>query len=167
MKNKPSKKNPAWWILGSTLVIYFIFFIFKPEIFHQASGFFFKLLIRIIPALLVVYLAMFLINLLVKPQKIARHLGEDSGTRGILISMVAGILSTGPIYVWYPLLKDLREKGMTNMLITIFLYNRAVKIPLLPMMIYYFGLQFTVILTILMIVFSVINGWAVNVMIRK
>jgi len=167
MKNKPSKKNPAWWILGFTLVIYFICFIFKPEIFHQASNFFFKLLIRIIPALLIVYLVMFLINLFVKPQKIVRHLGEKSGTKGILISMVAGILSTGPIYVWYPLLKDLREKGMTNMLITIFLYNRAVKIPLLPMMIYYFGLQFTVILTILMIVFSVLNGWAINVMIRK
>jgi hypothetical protein len=45
----------------------------------------------------------------------------------------------GPIYAWYPLLKELREKGAANSLIAIFLGNRAVKPFLLPIMISYFG----------------------------
>ena len=167
MKNKANKKNLAWWFLGFTLLIYLICFFLAPGIFHPAGKIFLRLLIKIIPALVLVFLTMFLINLLMKPQKIARHLGEDSGAKGILISIAAGILSTGPIYLWYPLLKDLQEKGMTGMLTTIFLYNRAVKIPLLPMMIYYFGLHFTIVLTTLMIAFSVLNGWIVNILVKR
>jgi hypothetical protein len=38
----------------------------------------------------------------------------------------------------------------------------AVKIPLLPMMIYYFGLVFTITLSALIVVFSVLNGRVVE-----
>jgi len=60
--------------------------------------------------------------------------------------------------MWYPLLADLKEKGMKNSLIATFLYNRAIKIPLIPITIYYFGIKLTIILTIYMIIFSIING---------
>jgi uncharacterized membrane protein YraQ (UPF0718 family) len=64
----------------------------------------------------------------------------------------------GSIYLWYPLLKELSEKGMKKGLIATFLYNRAVKIPLLPLMVYYFGWLFTLFLTLYMIIFSVFLG---------
>jgi len=49
------------------------------------------------------------------------------------------VISMGPIYAWYPLLKELRGKGATNSFIAVFLGNRAVKPFLLPIMISYFG----------------------------
>jgi uncharacterized membrane protein YraQ (UPF0718 family) len=91
-----------------------------------------------------------------------KFLGEKSGIKGFIFAVIGGILSLGPIYMWYPMLFDLRKKGMKSSLIAIFLYNRAIKIPLLPMMIYYFGPMFTLILTIYMIIFSVINGLIVE-----
>ena len=39
-----------------------------------------------------------------------------------------------------------------------FLYSRAVKLPLLPLMIHYFGLAYTLILCLYLIIFAVING---------
>jgi hypothetical protein len=42
-----------------------------------------------------------------------------------------------------------------------------VKIPLVPVMIYYFGLKIVVILTVLMILFSIANGLLVEKLIRK
>jgi len=68
----------------------------------------------------------------------------------------------GSDYMWYPLLTDLREKGMNDAFITTFLYNRAVKIQLLPFLMHYFGLTFTIVVTAYMIIFSVINGILVD-----
>ena len=86
--------------------------------------------------------------------------GQPEGTA---LAAVAGIISTGPIYAWYPLLKDLREKGAGESSIAIFLYNRAVNHFLLPVMIGYFGWIYVVILTILMFIASVIIGFSVSI----
>ena len=167
MGKKSKKIKPAWWFLGIMSAFYLGLFIFFPDLFKQSFLFFFKILIKLIPVLLGVYLIMFFINWLLKPQKIIQYLGYKSGFKGIIIAIIGGIISTGPIYVWFSLLADLRNMGMTNFLITIFLYNRAIKIPLLPIIIYYFGLQFTITLTVLLIIFSILNGWLVDKILQK
>jgi hypothetical protein len=43
-------------------------------------------------------------------------------------------------------------------LIATFLYSRAVKLPLLPLMIHYFGFTYTLVLCIYLVIFAVING---------
>ena len=117
-----------------------------------------RLLGRIVPILMVVFVVMFLTNLFFENKSISRFLGKGSGLRGWMVAIAGGIVSSGPIYMWYPLLSDLKEKGMKDSLIATFLYNRAVKIPLLPMMVHYFGSHFTIILSIYMVLFSVVNG---------
>ena len=154
--------NGAWYFLAGMVIVYLFIFLLSPADFIGIAQLLLTLLEKLIPALASVYALVFFINLFLKPKKIARHLGKESGVKGLLIATTAGILSAGPIYAWYPLLADLREKGMTSKLTTVFLYNRAVKIPLLPMTIYYFGLRFTITLTVLMIAFSVLNGWLVE-----
>ena len=84
-----------------------------------------------------------------------------------MVAIVAGILSVGSIYMWYPLLKDLEEKGVEKGLIATFLYNRAIKIHLIPLMILYFSGKFILLLTILMIIASVIQGVIINKMSRR
>ena len=86
--------------------------------------------------------------------------GQPEGTA---LAAVAGIISTGPIYAWYPLLKDLREKGAGESSIAIFLYNRAVNHFLLPVMIGYFGWLYVAILIILTILASVVVGFFVSI----
>jgi uncharacterized membrane protein YraQ (UPF0718 family) len=61
------------------------------------------------------------------------------------------------------LLKDLRDKGAGESSIAIFLYNRAVKPFLLPVMISYFGWLYVVILTVLMVLASVVVGFFVSI----
>ncbi|MEA2074619.1 MAG: hypothetical protein U9O85_02630 [Euryarchaeota archaeon] len=62
----------------------------------------------------------------------AKYAGEGSGIKGWFLAISAGIISHGPIYIWYPLLKELRDRGMRSGLIAAFMYSRAIKIPLLP-----------------------------------
>jgi uncharacterized membrane protein YraQ (UPF0718 family) len=113
---------------------------------------------RIAPILLLVFGMMFFTNLFFEGNRIARFLGKGSGLRGWMVAIAGGIASSGPIYMWYPLLSDLKEKGMEDSLVAAFLYNRAVKIPLLPIMIYYFGWPFSLILSFLLVLFSIVNG---------
>ena len=145
------------------LVIYAILFVIssdKAGLAIESSG---NVFLSMTIPLSLVFLIMLLINLFLKPAAVAKFLGKGSGIKGIVLSAAAGIISTGPIYAWYPLLKDLKEKGAGESSIAIFLYNRAVKPFLLPVMISYFGWVYVVILTIIMVIASVIVGFSVSI----
>jgi len=47
---------------------------------------------------------------------------------------------------------------MRTALVSVFLYNRAIKLPLLPLMIQYFGIGYTLILGIYMTALSLAGG---------
>jgi len=145
-------------ILFLAMMGYVILWIFDFVLLTDALAVLIRLLVRIVPILLVVFVVMFLANLFFENKSISRFLGKGSGFRGWMVAIAGGIVSSGPIYMWYPLLSDLKEKGMRDSLIATFLYNRAIKIPLLPMMVHYFGWEFTVALSVYMVLFSVVDG---------
>jgi len=143
------------------LVIYGVLFALAPEqalVALKSSG---KVCLNILLPLTLAFVATLVLNLFVKPAQIVHLLGSGANIKGILLSVAAGLISMGPIYVWYPLLKELREKGAGNMPIAVFLYNRAVKPFLLPVMIAYFGWVYVGILTVLTVLASVVNGYLV------
>jgi uncharacterized membrane protein YraQ (UPF0718 family) len=153
--------------LAVVVVGYIIFAFMKPIIVIEALIIFLNLLEKVIPVLFFVFALIFAFNLFVNPKVVAKYLGTEKGFTGWLVSVVGGIISMGAIYMWYPLLKDLREKGMKDSLIVAFLYNRSIKIPLLPFLVHYFGLVFTIVITLYTIIFSFINGFLVDKIINK
>ena len=150
-----------------TAIGYVILGIFDFALLKNALSVLTRLIVQIAPVLLIVFLVMFFTHLLFEGQKIVRFLGKKSSLRGWSVAIAGGIVSSGPIYMWYPLLSDLKEKGMADSLIAAFLYNRAVKIPLLPMMGHYFGWNFTLALSIFRILFSVANGVIVQCLTQR
>lgn len=157
--NKLLKKiNESWAFLLIVIMMYMIVAIVDPAIAERALCEFISIFTKVIPTFILVFVLMFLSYLLLDAKKVSVFLGEKAGIKGWAISFVGGIISTGPIYMWYPLLADLKEKGMKDGFIATFLYNRAVKIPMIPFSILYFGLPFTVVLTMYMALFSIING---------
>jgi uncharacterized membrane protein YraQ (UPF0718 family) len=148
----------SWAFLGVVAVLYLAAGLASPAVVWESLVTFVRIIYTIIPVFLLVFGLMFLTNLFLRARDIAGYVGKASGLRGWAFAIGGGILSTGPIYMWYPLLADLRERGMKNSLVAAFLYNRAVKIPLMPMMILYFGWTFTIVLSVLMVMFSVLNG---------
>ena len=136
----------------------------KALIAMKTSG---NLLLYIALPLVLVFLIMLALNLFVKPAQIVGLFGKGLRIKGIVFSAVAGIISMGPIYVWYPLLKNLREEGAGTGPITIFLYSRAVKPFLLPVMIAYFGWAYVVILTVLTVFSSIAIGCFMSVLMKE
>ncbi len=162
-KRKSSRKL-EWVFMLVVIILYIPLYFLNSGFIENSLKIFINTFIKVIPVIIVVFAVMYVVNLFADKKKIMKYVGESSGLKGWIFSIISGILSTGPIYIWYPLLRNLKEKGMKDSLIATFLYNRAVKIPLIPIMIYYFGFLFTVLLMFYMIIFSVINGLIVGLL---
>jgi uncharacterized membrane protein YraQ (UPF0718 family) len=93
-----------------------------------------------------------------------KFLGSESGLRGWLIAVAGGILSHGPVYIWFPLLSDLRGHGTKMGLIAAFIYVRAIKLPWIPLMVEYFGWPFTIIISIYLIIAGVVQGLLIDLL---
>ncbi len=150
-----------WVLLISVLLIYLITLIFKRSLFSESLLGAKNIVIEVTPILIIIFILTFLSNLWFSGKKAEKLLAGKTGFVKYFMAVFLGILSSGPIYMWYPLLSELKDKGLKDSLIVIFLYNRAVKIPLMPMIVYYFGLPFLLITTFFMVVFSLINGYFV------
>jgi len=160
MVDKPSKwySRGSIQFLGFIIILYLIAFLIDSEKTIGAVKFSSTLLYQILPILLFVFVLLFISNLLITPRWVKAHLGKDSGAKGWILASVGGILSVGSIYPWLALLKELKAKGMRPALIAVFLYNRGIKLPLLPMLIHYFGLTYTLLLAGYMTLFSLLGG---------
>jgi len=155
---KQRKSSGEYYFLGLVLAVYIVTFFFKPDAIQQSfmkSG---LLGLCLLPAFVVVVLFMGIINYFVTPQVVSKYMGQGSGFKGWLLALATGILSHGPVYIWFPFLKELRDQGMTSGRAAVFLYSRAIKIPLLPIMVYYFGLMFTIVLQCWLIAASLVLG---------
>lgn len=155
---KSGSGNFGWKFLLSVVGVYILFALFNKDFLMPALKLFFSIIIKIIPILFLVFAIMFIVNYFITPKKLVSHLERGKGIKRWAITIVAGIISTGPIYLWYPLLSELKEHGIENGLIATFLYARAIKPALMPLMILYFGIIFTVAFTVAILIFSVLQG---------
>ncbi|MBD3209439.1 hypothetical protein GF367_03395 [Candidatus Woesearchaeota archaeon] len=148
----------SWYFLGGVIILYGITAIIDGskavETLTKAKD----ILLRILPAFLLIFILLVLNNKYVTPKQLTKHLGKKTGWKAWAVTIGAGVISTGPIYLWYPLLHDLKEHGMREGLIATFLYARAVKIPMLPLLVAYFGLAYTVIISVTLIILAIIQG---------
>ena len=126
---------------------------------HKALG----VLETLLPILAVAVIISGAINYFLNPKVLEKHLGGESGIRGWIIVLGAGVLSHGPMYAWYPVIAQLRRHGVRDGLVAAFFYARAIKVPLLPMMVAYFGLDFTVVLTLL----TLLAAWGQGLVIDR
>ena len=172
--NKEKSKNFPWenrtirLILFPVLMllIYVALFAVMPEkaiAAFKSSG---KIFLNIIIPLGFVFILLVVFNLFLNPAHIVKLFGKKSGIKGIMLSSAAGIISMGPVYAWYPLLRELREKGAANSLMAIFINSRAVKPFLLPVMISYFGVRYVIVLTVVTMTGTIVAGYITGVLSR-
>jgi len=148
----------GWIMLIISTSLYGTLYVLRPELFVPALKGSQAILIQIAPVLLLVVLIMTVMNMFIEPKKIAKHLGEKSGVKGWFIAIIGGIISHGPGYIWYPLIEDMRKHGAKDGLVVTFFYARAIKIPWLPVMVAYFGLTYTIVISLYVILAALAQG---------
>ena len=153
-----------WGFPLGVLGLYALGFMFAPEkaylAFHLSRSLFQHLLWPLGLALAM----MMLLNRFLSPALVSRFLGQGSGLRGAFLSSVAGILSMGPIYAWYPLLKTMKNKGSSTFHMAHFIGCRAVKPALLPVLAAYWGWRFATIFVITSLLAALIIAGIVHLL---
>lgn len=167
MKGSSKSKKSPWIFMGSTLILYLLVFLFDKVKAIEAADRFYHLLLEILPFLVVVFVVMVLINLFLKTSTLIKYMGKGSGLKGWIIAIIAGVFSMGAIYMWFPLLRDMMKKEVKPGLIAVFLYNRGIKLHWLPLMALYFGLKYVVILTLVTILVSLLQGAVIDFILLK
>jgi len=141
------------------LAVYFLISLFNIDLIFSSLQFSFLIFKNILPAFILIFILMIIINYYIHPKQVDNLIGKSAGIKRWAFAVIGGIISTGPIYLWYPLLKDLNKRGVSHGFIATFLYNRAIKIPILPLFIFYFGIEYAVVLMIVMILASLVQGF--------
>ena len=145
--------------LGLVACVYAIVWVLTPETGTAALVASLTVFKGVVLPLCLVFTALVLTNLFLRPRHVARMLGRGSGARGSALALTAGIVSTGPAYAWYPLLGSVRRQGGGAAQISVFLFGRSIKPFLLPAMAAYFGITFTIVLNLLIAVGAFAVGW--------
>ena len=105
--------------------------------------------LQVVLPLLIALVMMFLFNRYISAAHITRFMGQKVGIKGMIFLSLAGIVSMGPVFAWFPFLKTLKEKNMADVYLANFLSSRAVKPVLIPVLIAYFGWRFSLTFTLL------------------
>ncbi len=157
--------SKSWYFLIFIVCLYIILAVVRLDLFLSSCDLFYKIIIKIIPAFILVFILMVVTNYFVTPQFISQHL-KGKGVKHWLFIILGGILSSGPPSMWYPFLAELKSKGLDNGSIACFLYNRAIKLPLLPIAAVYFSWQYIIVLTLVMVVLSIIQAGLINKLLK-
>ncbi len=134
-----------WLFPLGVVSLYGLGIMFAPDsterALHMSGAIFCQLAWPICLALIM----MVVLNRFLSPAAVTRFLGQSSGIKGLFLSSLAGILSMGPVYAWYPLLKNLKNKGASEFHVANFLGNRSIKPVLLPVLVMSWGSYFTLL----------------------
>lgn len=121
----------------------------------------------IVPLLILAFVFMVIVDYFLSPAWLKRQLGQEAGVKKWIIAIGAGIAAVGPGFVWYPMLQDLRRQGITDDILVAFLYCKAINVQFFPMIVYYFGLKYLIVITTLMIFASVLQGLLFRIKLKQ
>ncbi|OPY91969.1 MAG: putative permease [Syntrophaceae bacterium PtaU1.Bin231] len=142
------KHRQYLWLLGYFIATLISFaFDFNPgrEVFRNFTQFLIEML-SFIPFLFII---VGLFDAWFPKERVEKHIGQESGIKGILVVIVLAMLQAGPLYGAFPVAYILYRKGAS--IKNIFIYLGAfssLKIPMLGMEIGYLGIQFTLARTL-------------------
>jgi uncharacterized membrane protein YraQ (UPF0718 family) len=138
----------GWLILYLVFTAISFFVDFNPGklVFANFSNSFIEMIV-FIPFLFII---VGLLDVWVPKDKIQKHIGQESGIKGIAVMVILAMLQAGPLYGAFPVAYLLYKKGAS--IRNIFIYLGAftsMKIPMLGIEIGYLGIKFTLARTLI------------------
>ncbi len=152
------------WFLAVVIVALVGISLFDPSRIFPIIKKIEHLTIKLLPIFVMVIVLTATINYFLKPKKIMKYFGKESGIKGEIFALLGGIVSHGPMYAWYPMLEDMKKHGLKMGLIAVFMYARAIKLPLLPFMVGLFGVSLSIVINLYIILFALLQGRIIDIL---
>jgi uncharacterized membrane protein YraQ (UPF0718 family) len=108
--------------------------------------------------LLTVFVFMGMFSVWVSEEKVTRHLGRESGWKGLIYGTLLGVIYHGPQVSIFPFLKTMADKGAKLSVIVAVVSAFAIKLPMLPLEFALLGARFTLVHNLLLLVTAPVLG---------
>ena len=159
-------KNYAWIILFVIFSIGSYFMGFKPGlvVYSNFNEFFIEM-ISFIPLL---FILIGLFDVWFPKEMLEKHIGQESGVKGIFLVILLAMLQAGPLYGAFPVAYILYKKGASVK--NIFIYLGAfssMKIPMLGIEMGYLGIKFTILRTLISLPLFILVGYIMEKFVGK
>jgi uncharacterized membrane protein YraQ (UPF0718 family) len=107
-----------------------------------------------------IFIIVGLFDVWVPKDKIERHIGKESGLKGIVLVTLLAMLQAGPLYATFPVAYLMHKKGASVRNIFIYLgVFSCLKVPLLGIEIGYLGLKFSLVRTLVTLPLFIAIGY--------
>jgi uncharacterized membrane protein YraQ (UPF0718 family) len=140
-------QNYIWLAVYAILTVLSFVFGFNPGkvVFTNFT----QSLIEMVMFVPFLFIIVGLFDVWVPKEKIQKHIGQESGIKGIVLVILLAMLQAGPLYGAFPVAYMLFKKGAS--IKNIFIYMGAfasMKIPMLGIEIGYLGIKFSLVRTL-------------------
>lgn len=139
---KWSKQNWLVWIVG---LVYAGIALSRPEQATLAASQAVHTFVDLIATLLTVFVFVGLFQVWINDDFIMKHLGEESGVKGLALGAGVGTVLHGPLIGVFPLLQALLAKGAKLGVVVAIVSTWAIKLPMIPLEIRLFGWKFALL----------------------
>jgi uncharacterized membrane protein YraQ (UPF0718 family) len=147
-----------WVILFVFFSVVSYFIGFKPGlVIYSNFNEFFLEMISFIPFLFII---IGLFDIWVPKEMLEKHVGRESGVKGIFLVILLAMLQAGPLYGAFPVAYILCKKGASVR--NIFIYLGAfssMKLPMLGIEIGYLGIKYTILRTLISLPLFIFIGY--------
>ena len=150
------------------ILIVIIVYVNSPEngknIIKLAANDFKTMLLTIPP----IFILIGLMDVWIKKEIFIKHMGEDSGFKGIMWAFILGTIGAGPTYGAFPVAALLIKKGARIAYAIFFLgIWSAVKLPLVIFESTAMGIKFTTIHIVIMVLTYLLGSFAIEKLLSK
>lgn len=131
---KRSQILKRWRLPLVSLLIVLPFAFWKPEFGRKALSLLGENILVVLGILPPVFILLGLFDVWIPRERVAPHMGEDSGVKGTVLSVLLGACSAGPLYIAFPIAEVMIRKGTS--LRNIFVFIGAWSTMRIPMILF-------------------------------
>jgi len=139
---------------------------FKPGVIIYSS--FNQFLIEMVSFIPLLFILIGLFDVWFPKEMLEKHIGKESGIKGIILVILLAMLQAGPLYGAFPVAYILHKKGASVK--NIFIYLGAfssMKIPMLGIEMGYLGIKFTILRTLISLPLFILIGYLMEKILGK
>lgn len=159
-------KKYKWTVV--LLLISIIIYFYKIDLgisVFKIAGSNLKTLLMLVPP---IFILIGLLDVWVPRESMVKHMGEDSGAKGLFYSFMLGTIAVGPLYAAFPVASLLLKKGVKYMNVIFFLCIwMSAKVPLVMVEIGSLGYKFTAVHLTLMIAIYLVGSYLIEKVLTK
>lgn len=123
-----------WRLPLVSLLIVLPFAFWKPEFGRKALSLLGENILVVLGILPPVFILLGLFDVWIPRERVAPHMGEDSGLKGTVLSVLLGACSAGPLYIAFPVAEVMLRKGTS--LRNVFVFIGAWSTMRIPMILF-------------------------------